>query len=477
MPEMPGHPSDAKTGLDVMIRADGILSVTLRDGPLSNFCMLGRLAFDVTAGEGREASGLTSDDTRKLWKVLGRALDTLHLPLVNASREMWVRFDHLRDVVRDPALLGGNSQTVEKLRPLLDMIERVERMRPRADSSAEGTENADNQTRTDGPAGRETGQPRGPPIPGSSRQVETSPLERGPMDPRTYPPVLGTHPLGGMYQSAHHSRTLPRQSSSDPVVLDESAFLSIPTTQPGPGVDIRDPSAYLPHAPQVHPFSFVPHPMPGPGAAIRVPSAYHPHVPQMHTSSFAPPLMPNRDGPRRNGNSDPANLRAQAHMQSMPKDIPAPPRHMMDPFVSRSWIPTRQSNLDQFESPTSSIPTTQLGFGTGIPVPSAYPPHDASVLHEHPQRFAPGPAPQGLVFPHVPQGHPLRMPSPHAPRMNVDPTNLQAEAHMQPVPADIPALPWHMLSNSPPLSPSSGPISVLPAGDAEAAEQDSLSTR
>ena len=192
MPEMPGHPSDAKTGLDVMIRADGILSVTLRDGPLSNFCMLGRLAFDVTAGEGREASGLTSDDTRKLWKVLGRALDTLHLPLVNASREMWVRFDHLRDVVRDPALLGGNSQTVEKLRPLLDMIERVEHMRPRADSRAEGTENADNQTRTDGPAGRETGQPRGPPIPGSSRQVEMSPLERGPMDLRTYPPVLGT---------------------------------------------------------------------------------------------------------------------------------------------------------------------------------------------------------------------------------------------------------------------------------------------
>ena len=129
---------------------------------------------------------------------------------------MWVRFDHLRDVVRDPALLGGNSQTVEKLRPLLDMIERVERMRPRADSSAEGTENADNQTRTDGPAGRETGQPRGPPIPGSSRQVETSPLERGPMDPRPYPPVLGTHPLGGMYQSAPIAGPYPSQAPSPP---------------------------------------------------------------------------------------------------------------------------------------------------------------------------------------------------------------------------------------------------------------------
>ena len=92
VPERSGPPSDARTRLDVMIRANGILTVILRDGPLSNFCMLGRLAFDVIADE---ASDLTSDDTKKLWKALGRALDTVHLPLVNASRDMWVRFDYL----------------------------------------------------------------------------------------------------------------------------------------------------------------------------------------------------------------------------------------------------------------------------------------------------------------------------------------------------------------------------------------------
>jgi hypothetical protein len=108
--------------------------------------------------------------------------------------------------------------------------------------------------------------------------------------------------------------------------------------------------------------------------------------------------------------------------------------------------PTRQSNLDPVvvnESPTSSIPTTQPGFGAEIPVPSAYPPH-------------------------VPQVHPLSFPSPHFPGTSVDPTNLQAQAHVQTVLTDTPVLPLDMLSNPyPSPSPSSGPLGVLPPGDAE----------
>jgi hypothetical protein len=148
------EPKDSpRTGLDMMIEADAILTSTLRDGPLSNFCMLGRLTFDVMASD---ESDLTLDDTKKMWNALERMLDTPHLPWADASEETWVRFDHLRALVRDPALLEGNNQAVEKLRPLLDMIEKVERMRPPAETSAEGTETADSQTRIDGSEGRES---------------------------------------------------------------------------------------------------------------------------------------------------------------------------------------------------------------------------------------------------------------------------------------------------------------------------------
>jgi hypothetical protein len=163
-----GHGPNNVNWFDRMIKADAILSSALRDGPLTNFCMLGRFAFDMVAPD---VPDLTSNDTKKLWKLLGRMLDTPQLPLANASVETWVRFDHLRALVRDPAFSGGNDQMVERLQPLLDMIEKVERMRPHPDSRAEGTGNADNPTRVDGPADRGTGQPGGPPIPGSSRQA------------------------------------------------------------------------------------------------------------------------------------------------------------------------------------------------------------------------------------------------------------------------------------------------------------------
>ena len=92
---------DAGAGPDLMIKSEEILSVALRDGPLSNFCELCRLAF--------EASDLTSEDIKKPWIMLRRMLDTAHLPLFNASGAMSAKFDYLRDAVRS-AVVSGSKQ-------------------------------------------------------------------------------------------------------------------------------------------------------------------------------------------------------------------------------------------------------------------------------------------------------------------------------------------------------------------------------
>src|SRR5882762_954242 len=96
----------------------------------------------------------------------------------------------------------------------------------------------------DGSVDRETLQPDGLPIPGSSRQVEASHLETGgPMDPRRFPPVPGTIRLGGMDQFASRSWTPPCQSNLDPAMVNEyeSPTSPFPTIQPCPGADISYP--------------------------------------------------------------------------------------------------------------------------------------------------------------------------------------------------------------------------------------------
>jgi hypothetical protein len=151
----PGNPGGARTGFDAMIKADAILNVALRDGPLSNFCILGRLSFDTMASD---VSDPTSDDTKKLWKTLERMLDTPLVPFANSSGTVWARFDHLCSVVRDPGLSRDNTRIVEKLQPLLDMIEKTDRIRPPGDGCDEGTGDEDNQTSSDGLADGETWQ-------------------------------------------------------------------------------------------------------------------------------------------------------------------------------------------------------------------------------------------------------------------------------------------------------------------------------
>jgi Family of unknown function (DUF6535) len=284
----PGKPSNAGAGPDMMIKADAILSVTLRDGPLSNFCMLARLTFDVVASE---VSDLTSEDTKKLWKVLERMLDTPHLPLDNASGDTWVRFDHLRALV-DPVLYEGDDPIMKKL---LDMIEKVERMRPSkrpsADRLAEG--NADNN---DGSTDRNVLQP-GPPIPAHLG------------DPRHSPPVLGTVPAAGPDQFTPHgwtSTASARQSDLEPVVVDASRTSSIPLATTGTQLSS--------------------------GAEIPVPSVDPPHLSQVHPQSFASPPVP---GTSVDPKVDPTNLQAQAHTQPELTDIPVEGM-LSDPYPSPS---------------------------------------------------------------------------------------------------------------------------------------------
>jgi hypothetical protein len=150
-----GSAGGPRTGFDVMTKAGEILNVILRDGPLSNFCIFGRLSFDTMASE---VSDLTSGDTKKLWKTLERMLDPPPVPFANSSGAVWARFDHLCALVRDPSLSRDNTRTVEKLQPLLDMIEKIDRMRPQEGGCDEGTGNEDNQTGSVGLADGETRQ-------------------------------------------------------------------------------------------------------------------------------------------------------------------------------------------------------------------------------------------------------------------------------------------------------------------------------
>jgi hypothetical protein len=288
-----GNPGSARTGFHMMIKADATLSVALRDGPLSNFFILGRTVFEVIVST---TSNFTSDDVKKLWKIFKRMLDAPQLQLAGASDEKWAAFDYFRTTVLDAVAMGVNSQNTEKFQPLLDMIEKVEGMRPPADRRPERTEDEDNQTHADGPVGQDAGQRGGEPIPGSSREIEASPplaAAGDPSDQRLFHPIFGTVPTIGTDQFIPHGWTTPGQSNVDPVVVNDPSTSSLSTTQ------------LIPHAEN--------------------PYAYRPHGPQVHSLYFAPPLMPDTGGPRRAASLDSANPH-QAHMQSVLTTISPPPR-------------------------------------------------------------------------------------------------------------------------------------------------------
>ena len=195
-----------------------------------------------------EASESSSEDMSRSWALLRRMLDTAHLPLVNASGRMWTKFDHLRMALRGAVALEGSSLHAEKMQPLVEMIEEVDRMRPAAGDRAEGTGNwfhSVDSVIQDArqPAGHLTlvqQESRGfASEPRDRKLLESDPFpsrhscyQNGSIPP---PPVLGSHtstqiPIPWVMASLQCLRFLPR--SLDPALESHSLTPRIPRVHP-----------------------------------------------------------------------------------------------------------------------------------------------------------------------------------------------------------------------------------------------------
>ena len=284
-------PSNTRTGTEIEINANAVLGVALRDGPLSHFCTLGRFIYVEMVSEVSGLSHLTTDDTTKMWNLLDKMLITPQLPLVNASGETWARFDHLRASIRNYVLVGHNNQAAEKLQRLLDVIEKVERMRSFVDGRNDGMGNANGQIQAGGSVGQGPWQPGVAPIPGSSRVAYASwPAPEGTWDQRPFHPAPGTVPTTGLTPHSWVPSGQPDLMANEP-----------------PTSSISVPSTFPPHFPLAHPQSFA-----------------SPHASQVHLRSFVSPHDVMRTS------MDPTNLQAQAYMQfkPVPADNPILPWHM-----------------------------------------------------------------------------------------------------------------------------------------------------
>jgi len=335
---------NAETNADLMIKAEAILSVTLRDGPLSNFCKLGRLTFEEMLNESFD---LSSEDMKRPWTMLRRMLDTPHLPLVNASGGMWVKFDHLRAAVRGAVALEGGGQYAKKLQPLLEMIEEINRMRPTADDRAEGT---GNEPLAPASVIQDARQPSGAPIPGSSRRAEAprAVTESGsPMNPTHFPPVRGVIPTAEMNQFAPGAWIPHTEADPNAIRAGQPPTSSILTGQPGPGVGI--PYPYPPHAPQVHPLS------------------------------FAPPHVPGMSGPRRAGSFDPTNFPVHVDVQPVPTGMPVPPGYMTGHPYPPRFLNTGPLGVPPLGHVNQGSPFPMHGPG-GYPTPGSNHEGDSTYL-------------------------------------------------------------------------------------------------
>ena len=275
---------------NVTDRAEATLSAILRDGPLLNFCRLGRWTFEVML---TKTSDVSSEDMKRPLRTLRRMLDTPHLPLVNAPGGMWAEFDRLLAAVRGVVALEGGDQNAENLQQLLEMIEEVNQIRPAAYERAE-----EMRDQTGAPASviQDAWQPSEAAIPKSSERAEGPFPETG---SSTYPthlsPVRGVIPTAQMDQIAPGAGAWISHTEADPSATgaDQPPTTSILTTQTA-GPDTGIPYPYPPHAPRVHPLG------------------------------FAPPHIPGTSGPRRASTLDNATLSVGVHGQSMLWSMPAP---------------------------------------------------------------------------------------------------------------------------------------------------------
>lgn len=242
-------------------------------------------------------------------------LNTPYLQLANASAKKWATFNHFRATVLDAAAMEGNSHYAENFQPLLDMVERVQGMRPAdTDRTPEGTGNEDDRTHADGLVGPDARQRGGALVSGSSSQVKES-CSAARAD-----------------QSTPH-RAPPGPSNLDPAVVNAPSTFLHPSTQLTSGAD--------------------------------APYFSHPHAPQVYPLRFAPPGL---SSPRRTSSLDSANLQTHAHTRSVLSNIPVPPKRVLS--LPHLFSPPGSSPLDgpRGRVNQSSVPP---GWAGGYPTPDS----------------------------------------------------------------------------------------------------------
>lgn len=119
------HASGGHIGEEFSAKADEMIKITARDGPLLIFCQLGRLAATAVP---INQSGLESEDIDKVWKLQKKAIEKTHLLSNPPSGAVWEGLRQLREQVND--LCGNNAGKDKKiLQRLLGMIDEAEQLR------------------------------------------------------------------------------------------------------------------------------------------------------------------------------------------------------------------------------------------------------------------------------------------------------------------------------------------------------------
>jgi hypothetical protein len=266
-----------------------IVDLVLRDGPLENICKLLRLILDLMR---IRAPDSTLDKSLKLLRRIREQLDGLHLLLVPASREVWSRFDHIRDAV-GPYVSGASALESGWLKSVLEVIEFVEHARLAGVEGADGVEKDDSRIN---------------PLSSAALGHWQDLLHSGDV------PTPGT------------SRQVSRQKKKEPI--GSSSNLSVSTPGASPIARNVIPSARIPHS-QTDPNSMdtrrlltssTPSPQP----------SYPPHwlVQRDYQVRPAHPFIHSMGDPWRTGSSDFTNLPASAYMQPMLTGSPISPSHI-----------------------------------------------------------------------------------------------------------------------------------------------------
>jgi len=116
-------------GAGFMTKAHDMLKIAVRDGPLLNFCKLGRLAVTMVPFEGSDLNDL---DVEKLSELLQSMVDDSRLPLKGASAEVWEDLSRLRNEAGHVVSKSCDGDKV-KLGPLFEKVEQVYGLRPSSD--------------------------------------------------------------------------------------------------------------------------------------------------------------------------------------------------------------------------------------------------------------------------------------------------------------------------------------------------------